>query len=264
MNWLNLELTTLRSEQFLGSEPVERATWLCLMAYCADQENGGVIDGADEWGDRKWMQLVGVTAKETRAPSLLWHWKGSNLALWGYPVDKQSEVQRLRSQAKNAARKRWGNAKAMPQGMPKGNGSGNAEVEVEVEVEGNKKDARGAGVVKKRTRAQSHDDAVNNMVMPDELTTQEFCDIFGMYLDERRAGGKYATTRSIKVMLNKLSKVPVEQAIEAVENSIANGWQGVFPERNKAPKELTQHYESGQVDWEAERARAEASQKDGY
>ena len=148
MNWLNLELTTLRSERFLGSEPVERATWLCLMAYCADQENGGVFESCGEWGDRKWMQLVGVTAKEVRAPSDLWSWDGHTLIVWGYPEKKQAEVQRLRDQARNAAAKRWGNAKPMPQGMPagiqKGNGVGNAELELEleVEVEGNKKKKR--------------------------------------------------------------------------------------------------------------------------
>ena len=52
MNWLNINLATLRSPAYLGSTPVERATWLQLLAYCADQENGGCIAGAAAWKDR--------------------------------------------------------------------------------------------------------------------------------------------------------------------------------------------------------------------
>jgi len=103
MNWLNLELTTLRSEQFLGSEPVERATWLCLMAYCADQENGGVMH-CGEWGDRKLQQLIGVTSKEIRAPSELWSWTGNDLRVWGYPTDKEEEVKANRENGRKGGR----------------------------------------------------------------------------------------------------------------------------------------------------------------
>jgi len=103
MNWLNLELTTLHSEQFLGSEPVERATWLCLMAYCADQENGGVMH-CGEWGDRKLQQLIGVTSKEIRAPSELWSWTGNDLRVWGYPTDKEEEVKANRENGRKGGR----------------------------------------------------------------------------------------------------------------------------------------------------------------
>jgi len=82
--------------------------------------------------------------------------------------------------------------------------------------------------------ARGHDEAIKSMVVPDNLNTSVFLDIFGSYCSERRDGGKYVTERSLKAMLNKLSKVDVSQAIEAVDNSIANGWQGVFPERNKS------------------------------
>ena len=39
MNWLNLSIQTLDSENFLGSDPVERATWLCLLRYCNNWKN---------------------------------------------------------------------------------------------------------------------------------------------------------------------------------------------------------------------------------
>ena len=47
MNWLNLELKTLRSTEYLGADPIQRATWINLLSFCADHENGGVIEEFD-------------------------------------------------------------------------------------------------------------------------------------------------------------------------------------------------------------------------
>lgn len=100
MNWLNLNIQTLDSENFLGSEPVDRATWLCLLRYCIGQENGGIIADCREWGDRKWQQLVRVTKKEAMRQCDLWAWDGDNLIVWGYPVEKEDEIQQKRERAK--------------------------------------------------------------------------------------------------------------------------------------------------------------------
>lgn len=100
MNWLNLNIQTLDSENFLGSEPVDRATWLCLLRYCIGQENGGIIEDCREWGDRKWQQLVRVTKKEAMRECDLWAWHGSDLIVWGYPVEKEGEIQQKRERAK--------------------------------------------------------------------------------------------------------------------------------------------------------------------
>ena len=51
MNWINIQTTILDSEEFVGSDPVARATWLCLFRYCAGQENGGVPDELHAWVD---------------------------------------------------------------------------------------------------------------------------------------------------------------------------------------------------------------------
>lgn len=96
MNWLNLNVQTLDSEHFLGSDPVDRATWLCLLRYCIGQENSGVIADCKEWTDRKWQQLVRVTKEEADRRCELWKWEGGTLTVWGYPVDKEDEVQRKR------------------------------------------------------------------------------------------------------------------------------------------------------------------------
>lgn len=96
MDWLNIHRSTLAAEQFLGCEPTQRATWLCLMAYCADQENGGRIEGASEWGDRKWQQVVRVTKSEVSESCPLWSWENGAVVVWAYPAEKEAEVRRNR------------------------------------------------------------------------------------------------------------------------------------------------------------------------
>jgi hypothetical protein len=79
MNWINISTLTIGSEEFVGSDPTERATWLCLLGYCCAQENGGIIKDCLQWKDRKWQQLVRVTAKEVSGPCSLWRWEGPDL-----------------------------------------------------------------------------------------------------------------------------------------------------------------------------------------
>lgn len=104
MNWLNLHTSTLDSEEFLGSDPVERGTWLCLQRYCIGQENGGVIADCAGWSDRKWQQLVRITKKEATRETALWSWDGDTLILWGYPNDKEIEVKTNRANGSKGGR----------------------------------------------------------------------------------------------------------------------------------------------------------------
>ncbi len=104
MHWLNLHVSVLDSPEFLGAEPIERATWLCLLRYCIGQENGGRILECSEWGDRKWQQLCRVTLKEVRVPSELWHWEEFNLTVSYYPVDQEKVVLENRAQGHTGGR----------------------------------------------------------------------------------------------------------------------------------------------------------------
>lgn len=106
--WLNLNLpATIKSERFISSEPIDRATWLCLLAHCAFDENAGRIENCAEWGDRKWQQLVQVTLSEVKRKCLLWEWRDGDIFVWGYPIEAQENCDRLRRLSKNAAAKRW-------------------------------------------------------------------------------------------------------------------------------------------------------------
>lgn len=107
MNYLNLHTDFLRSEDYLGSDPVVRATWLNLMAWCATQENGGTIENATEWSDRKWQQIIGVTLAEVQTASELYHFtEGGSLVVRHYPKDKEEEVKTNRENGKKGGRPR--------------------------------------------------------------------------------------------------------------------------------------------------------------
>ena len=83
MHWLNLHISTLDSEEFVSSGPLEQATWLKLLRYCIGQENAGVIQGANSWTDRQWQHVVRVKKKEVQRESRLWKWDGDGIVRLG-------------------------------------------------------------------------------------------------------------------------------------------------------------------------------------
>ena len=96
MHWLNLELKTLHSPEYIGSDPVQRATWLALLGYCAEQENGGTIRDCSGWKDRQWQQTCGVTLEEVKGDSALWRWEDGAVVVTFYPTSQETEVQAKR------------------------------------------------------------------------------------------------------------------------------------------------------------------------
>jgi hypothetical protein len=96
MQYLNIPTATLRAPEYVSAEPIARATWLNLMGYCAEQENGGIIDNCAHWKDRQWQQTAGVTLDETKLPCSLWEWQGETIVLWGYPSEKEAIVRSKR------------------------------------------------------------------------------------------------------------------------------------------------------------------------
>ena len=106
MNWINLNIDVIRGEEYIDAEPVSRATWISLMAWCCSQENGGVIKDARAWGDRKWQQLCGVTLAEVETMCLLYGFEEQNLVVNFYPLDQESKVQKNRASGKKGGRPR--------------------------------------------------------------------------------------------------------------------------------------------------------------
>lgn len=96
MEWLNLKTSFLHSAEYIGSDPRSRATWLNVCLWCAQQENGGRIEGAAAWKDRQWQQTCGVSRREVEAAAKLLAWDGAALVVWNYPTAKQEEVKAKR------------------------------------------------------------------------------------------------------------------------------------------------------------------------
>ncbi len=111
MNWLNLPIATIRRPEYVGSDPVHRATWLNLMVWCAEQENGGIIAGCADWKCRRWQQTCGVTLAEVQDACDLWHIDAHGLTLWGYPSEKEKEVASKRSGGSKGGSARAENAR---------------------------------------------------------------------------------------------------------------------------------------------------------
>lgn len=186
MNWINLNVVNLDSEEFLGAEPVERATWLCLLRYCAGQENGGRIEGCREWKDRKWQQLVRVTAKEAAAECDLWTWDGDDIVVRFYPEEKESEVKHLRAIGKQTSKAKSAAAKANGSkgGRPKNNRPENpAETQQETQIEPIELEVEGKGIRKEGegeaaggsepTETQSDDLDIRKRIIP--LPSKDDC-----------------------------------------------------------------------------------------
>lgn len=112
MQYVSVPVSVLNSTEFVGSEPVQRATWLCLVGFCCDQENGGVIEDCRSWTDRKWQQIAHVTKAEVSQASDLWRFDGENLEVFAFPVTVQTKLQEKRLHGHAAALKRWQNDKA--------------------------------------------------------------------------------------------------------------------------------------------------------
>lgn len=143
MDWLNLRVSTLKSPPFINSGLMEKATWLGVLAYCVQQENSGVIVGGFLWKNQQWQQVCGATVRQIRAANKLLSIVGNDIVVFGYPKDKEQEVQARRLQAGEAARRRWekelgikGDASRNAPRIPPRNAEGEGEIELPLYPQG--------------------------------------------------------------------------------------------------------------------------------
>ncbi len=100
MEFINIPTALFSSPEYIGAEPVQRATWISLLAWCCEQENGGVIEGCRSWGMRRWMQTCGVTDQEINVENELYHFDGDHLIVFGYPHEIQETLKVKRNTAR--------------------------------------------------------------------------------------------------------------------------------------------------------------------
>lgn len=137
MEYINIPLYVIRSNEYIGADPTQRATWLSLVAWSCDQENMGRIAGARSWGDRRWMQSCGVMASEVAESCGLFHWDGDDLVISFYPADAQREIERKREIARANGRK--GGRKPSSEPIPETNVGNQARIANESPLESEKK-----------------------------------------------------------------------------------------------------------------------------
>jgi hypothetical protein len=151
MEWLNLHTSILDSPELVGSDPIERGTWLMLLRFCIGQENSGIISSCRTWKSRKWQQLVRVTQKEVFHRSELWQWHGDDLHITHYPLEKQEEVRTNRINGK-----RGGRPKIITETKPQGFPSETQRLEIaETERKGKEGNKEGKGKEAEEAAAQT-------------------------------------------------------------------------------------------------------------
>ena len=120
MNWLNLETNELRAPEFLGATALERGVWVSLLLHCVAVENGGRIAGAAEWSARQWLTVCGLEPEEVlETVSLLWTVQDADVVVWGYPHEKQLQVEAGRMGGSKGGRPRKTEAKNPPENPAK-------------------------------------------------------------------------------------------------------------------------------------------------
>jgi hypothetical protein len=130
MQYVNLHISVLTGAEFVGSDPLDRATWICLMTYCCLQENGGIIEDCANWADRRWQQLARVTSAEVRRTSELWKWVGEDLEVNFYPEKQEKQTRSMRKGGEIGNRKRWGKKgkqQSPPDSPPDGSENGTGD-----------------------------------------------------------------------------------------------------------------------------------------
>lgn len=96
MIWLNFQTKLRDAPEFTGSTLEQRGAWFSMMLYCTERETGGVIKDCATWNDRQWMQACGITQAEAMSACELWKVDESSVFVWGYPIEKEAEVQAKR------------------------------------------------------------------------------------------------------------------------------------------------------------------------
>ena len=75
--------------------------------------------------------------------------------------------------------------------------------------------------------------STDSVTIPDTLDCPEFRQAWTDFMDHRKEIKKPITDRAKRMTLKRLSNGTVKDAIDAIEASIANGWQGLDPSWTK-------------------------------
>lgn len=231
MNWLNIKTSDLSSPEYIGSEPVSRATWLSVMGYCAVQENSGIIRNCKGWADRQWQQICGITCAEIEASKLLMTWRGNDLVVSFYPLDQQEKYRNKRKAGKTGGSV-TSEAKAA---AARANGAKNKPSETQADTQAEPKQTPNVKESKEKESKGIQADFAAVVFFPEPLNTPEFESAWTDWTNYRRERGQKLKPTTIKAQLEKLATWGKVNAIASIRQSICNGWQGLFEPKIQAP-----------------------------
>lgn len=80
-------------------------------------------------------------------------------------------------------------------------------------------------------REEERRDRAEQTALPEELDTPQFSEKWAEWLEYRRKARKPVTEIGEKRQLKNLAKYGTSIATQAIDQSIANDWQGLFPEK---------------------------------
>jgi len=84
---------------FIATNATGRGTWLNLLLWCADQENGGVIKGAASWSSEAWGML-GVVKECLPSAGRLLLATAEDIRVLGYPTEQEEAARAKRAGGK--------------------------------------------------------------------------------------------------------------------------------------------------------------------
>ena len=113
------------------------------------------------------------------------------------------------------------------------------------------KEKESKGNKKKSTGEKTADEIFSFDNFPENLRTDSFLSAWSEWEKHKKEIRKKLTPSTMKKQLKKLSAMGEIKAIQAINNSITNGWQGLFEpkqsQQSKQPVNKTKHSEAGDV-----------------
>jgi hypothetical protein len=204
MKTLNLNLNVFGSREYIASDNNARGTWIQLLGYCADCENGGRIAGAADFSDTLWG-LVGVTADAVNRANWLVTFDQGDAVVFGYPIDEERIFRAKRAGGKKSGLVRVNNVKSVRR------------------------------VLEDSSKTLTKSLHEHQPEIPDNLKTDEFMQAWGEWLAYRRVRKLSAyKPQTADKQLAELSEWGHDEAIHAINDSIRQNWQGLFPPKTSA------------------------------
>ena len=238
MHWINIHTETLRGEEFVGAEPLERATWLSLLGWCCAQENSGRIEGGAKWTSRKWQQICGVTLEEVQTESQLYEFDGDDLIVHFYPLEHQEKAAASRVNGKKGGRpKKTQGEQTLTQQGDKPIGSILVNLDDNLDLTQSEPshnlNSKSKSNYKNKSKSNYKETGLDfsSLQSLDRETKQAIWDWI-KYREEINEPIKQSA-------LEIIAKEDPAALKPAINEAIRNGWKGIFPEKHQ-DKQQTQ------------------------